>query len=92
MRLHAIAYPGTSVLRQWVELENTGTGKMTAEATPWGVAVQADASFPGGLGTTPAGQALQLLTPLSGVAPQALTISLIGTSSGRRPCLSVTVS
>jgi hypothetical protein len=35
VRLHAIAYPGTSILRQWVELENTGAEKMTAEATPW---------------------------------------------------------
>ena len=46
VRLHAIAYPGTSVLRQWVELENTGAGKMTAEATPWGVAVQTEQAAP----------------------------------------------
>ncbi len=46
VRLHAIAYPGTSILRQWVELENTGAGNMTAEATPWGVAVQTDQAAP----------------------------------------------
>lgn len=46
VRVHAIAYPGTSILRQWVELENTGAEKMTAEATPWSVAVQTDQAAP----------------------------------------------
>lgn len=46
VRLHAIAYPGTSVLRQWVELVNTGAADVTAEATPWGIAVETDPAAP----------------------------------------------
>lgn len=46
VRLHAIAYPGTSILRQWLELENTGTGEVTAEVAPWNVAVRADPDQP----------------------------------------------
>jgi len=37
-----IAYPGTSVLRQWVELENAGVSPITAEATPLTIPVTAD--------------------------------------------------
>lgn len=32
--LRVIAYPGTSVVRQWVELTNAGASRATAEATP----------------------------------------------------------
>jgi hypothetical protein len=46
IRLHAIAYPGTSVLRQWLELENTGTGDVTAEVAPWNIAVRPDPVVP----------------------------------------------
>jgi hypothetical protein len=57
---------------------NTTTGTILAGAVNFNINVQADAPFPGNSGTTPAGQTLVLLTPLSGVTPQPLVVSLIG--------------
>jgi hypothetical protein len=56
----------------------TANGTIPSGAVGFNVPVQADAAWPGQLGTSPAGQTLVLLTPLSGVAPQPLAISLIG--------------
>jgi len=34
IRFHVMAYPGTAVLRQWIDLENTGDSPISAAATP----------------------------------------------------------
>jgi hypothetical protein len=57
---------------------NTGAGTIPTPATGFNIQVQADAAFPGNAGTTPAGQSLVMLTPLSGVTPQPQVTSLIG--------------
>ncbi len=59
---------------------NTGTGTILAGAVNFPIQVQADAAFPGGQGTTPAGQTLILLTPLSGVSPVTQSTSLVGSN------------
>jgi baseplate J-like protein len=59
---------------------NTGAGTILAGAVNFSITVQADASFPGNAGTTPAGQTLILLTPLSGVSPVVQSTSLIGSN------------
>jgi len=39
---HVIAYPGTSVLRQWVELENTGATPIKPPGTPFSIGLRGD--------------------------------------------------
>jgi len=56
-----------------------GSGSILPGSTS--VTVQADAQWIGSKGTTPAGQTLLLITPLSGVAPSAQLVSLIGTDA-----------
>ena len=56
---------------------NTAVGTIAATATTT-LQIQADAGFPGASGTTPSGQTLILLTPLSGVTPQPLVTGLVG--------------
>jgi hypothetical protein len=46
VHFRVIAYPGTSVLRQWVELENTGASSLTAEATVLTVPIADDPTTP----------------------------------------------
>ncbi len=46
VHLRVIAYPGTSVLRQWVELENAGLSPTTAEATLLTLPIADDAAAP----------------------------------------------
>lgn len=57
---------------------NTGTGTIAANAATV-IQIQADAGFPGNSGTMASGTPI-LLTPLSGVAPQPLLVSLVGTN------------
>lgn len=40
--LHALAFPGTSVIRQWVDLENTSSESAKASAVPFAVAIRGD--------------------------------------------------
>ena len=44
--LHVIAYPGTSVLRQWIELENVGAAPVAATATPLTIPIVCDDARP----------------------------------------------
>ncbi len=46
VRVHAVACPGTSVLRQWIELENSGNADISAAAAPWTIALRADPATP----------------------------------------------
>lgn len=46
VRLCAMAYPGTSVLRQWVELHNRGVVPISAEAAPLTVPIASDGDLP----------------------------------------------
>ena len=45
-RFRVIAYPGTSVIRQWVELENPGKTAVSAQATPLILPVKNDPAIP----------------------------------------------
>ena len=57
---------------------NLAVGTIAASGTTT-IQVQADAGFPGGSGTMASGIPI-LLTPLSGVTPQPLTVPLVGTN------------
>jgi len=46
IRYHVIAFPGTAVLRQWLELENTGDAPVSAEAIPLTIPLLDDAAAP----------------------------------------------
>ncbi len=46
IRFHVIAYPETSVIRQWIELENSGNSTLTAEAVSFLIPVKNDLTFP----------------------------------------------
>jgi hypothetical protein len=46
VRFCVLAYPGTSVIRQWAELENNGNTQMTAQATPLILPVVNDPAMP----------------------------------------------
>lgn len=46
VRFRVIAYPGTSVIRQWIELENSGNSPMTAEAVPLAIPINNDQTTP----------------------------------------------
>jgi hypothetical protein len=82
----AISYPFTTGQLHFQNLitgatySNTGAGTILAGAVNFPIQIQADAAWPGSLGTTPSGQVLSLLTPLSGVAPQPLPTTLTGTN------------
>jgi hypothetical protein len=39
-RLHILAFPGTSVLRQWCEIENAGTSPLALKDFAWSIPVQ----------------------------------------------------
>ena len=45
-RLHVIVFPGTSILRQWVELDNNGSEPLTAPATLLTLALADNAAAP----------------------------------------------
>ena len=57
---------------------NTAPGTIPPATASFAIAVQADAGYPGGSGTFPAGDTPILLTPLSGVSPLVVPVSLIG--------------
>ena len=46
VKFRVIAFPGTSVIRQWIELENSGNSPMTAEAIPLAIPVKDDPTAP----------------------------------------------
>ena len=46
VHFRAIAYPGTSVLRQWIELENLSDSPLTAQATPLALPLADDPAAP----------------------------------------------
>jgi hypothetical protein len=80
----AISYPFTTGQLHFqnaitgATYSNTGSGTIAASPSTTTIQIQADAAFPGTLGTTPSGQTLVLLTPLSGVSPQPLAATLTG--------------
>lgn len=43
-RFHAVAYPGTSVIRQWVELENTGSAAFTVPSNALSISMAGDSA------------------------------------------------
>lgn len=59
---------------------NTTSGTITASAVNFPIPVQADGGFPGSAGSFSAGLVPIMLTPISGVVPQATAISLVGTN------------
>jgi hypothetical protein len=59
---------------------NTSAGTIAAATAGQNIAIQADAGFPGSSGSVSAGNKLVMLTPLSGVTPQPIAVSLVGTN------------
>jgi hypothetical protein len=59
---------------------NTAAGTVAASPASTTILIQADGGFAGNAGTAAAGTTLILLTPLSGVAAQPLSTSLVGSN------------
>lgn len=44
--LFLVAYPGTSVIRQWIELKNTGSIQQVTKITPFAIPIKSDLASP----------------------------------------------